>query len=116
MHRIFITLFINLIYNITHSALVKDCVLKHRYWFSHLCLIFLSLLILLIFLDRIYVNYSLKEKCKFAVGNFTEEQAERVELNPIISSACQHIMERHCEVRLELSDLLHHFVNDVIVF
>ncbi|KOC67661.1 Golgi apparatus protein 1 [Habropoda laboriosa] len=42
-------------------------------------------------LDRLTKN------CKLAVGNFTEEQAERVELNPIISAACQHIMERHCE-------------------
>ncbi|XP_076655241.1 Golgi apparatus protein 1 [Halictus rubicundus] len=40
---------------------------------------------------------SLSKNCKLAVGNFTEEQAERVELNPIISAACQHIMERHCE-------------------
>ncbi|CAK9798296.1 Golgi apparatus protein 1 [Anthophora plagiata] len=39
----------------------------------------------------------LNKNCKLAVGNFTEEQAERVELNPIISAACQHIMERHCE-------------------
>ncbi|XP_033338391.1 Golgi apparatus protein 1 [Megalopta genalis] len=40
---------------------------------------------------------SLSKNCKLAVGNFTEEQAERVELNPVISAACQHIMERHCE-------------------
>ncbi|XP_076234853.1 Golgi apparatus protein 1 [Calliopsis andreniformis] len=40
---------------------------------------------------------SLNKNCKLAVGNFTEEQAERVELNPVISSACQHIMEHHCE-------------------
>ena len=40
---------------------------------------------------------SLNKNCKLAVGNFTEEQAERVELNPVISAACQHIMERHCE-------------------
>ncbi|CAK9831500.1 Golgi apparatus protein 1 [Anthophora retusa] len=39
----------------------------------------------------------LNKNCKLAVGNFTEEQAERVELNPIITAACQHIMERHCE-------------------
>ncbi|XP_029049319.2 Golgi apparatus protein 1 [Osmia bicornis bicornis] len=39
----------------------------------------------------------LNKNCKLAVGNFTEEQAERVELNPIISATCQHIMERHCE-------------------
>lgn len=36
--------------------------------------------------------------CKAAVGNFTEEQAERVELNPIITTACRHVIERHCEV------------------
>lgn len=40
---------------------------------------------------------SLNKNCKAAVGNFTEEQAERVELNPVLSAACQHIMERHCE-------------------
>ncbi|KAK2580723.1 hypothetical protein KPH14_011351 [Odynerus spinipes] len=40
---------------------------------------------------------SLSKPCKLAVGNFTEEQAERIELNPIISFACQHVMERHCE-------------------
>ncbi|XP_050588557.1 Golgi apparatus protein 1 [Bombus affinis] len=39
----------------------------------------------------------LNKNCKLAVGNFTEEQAERVELNPIISAACYHIIERHCE-------------------
>lgn len=39
----------------------------------------------------------LSKNCKLAVGNFTEEQAERVELNPIISAACYHIIERHCE-------------------
>ncbi|XP_043249603.1 Golgi apparatus protein 1 [Colletes gigas] len=40
---------------------------------------------------------SLNKNCKLAVGNFTEEQAEHVELNPVISAACQHIIERHCE-------------------
>lgn len=39
----------------------------------------------------------LNRNCKLAVGNFTEEQAERVELNPVISAACQHVVERHCE-------------------
>ncbi|XP_015515645.1 Golgi apparatus protein 1 [Neodiprion lecontei] len=43
---------------------------------------------------------SLEQKCKSAVGNLTEEQAEHVELNPVISSACEHIMEKHCEVEL----------------
>jgi len=50
------------------------------------------------FYNEIRIYYSLNKKCKLAVGNFTEEQAERVELNPIISSACQHIMELYCEV------------------
>ncbi|CAL7951690.1 unnamed protein product [Xylocopa violacea] len=39
----------------------------------------------------------LNRNCKFAVGNFTEEQAERIELNPIITAACQHIIDRYCE-------------------
>ncbi|XP_006615715.1 Golgi apparatus protein 1 isoform X2 [Apis dorsata] len=39
----------------------------------------------------------LNRNCKLAVGNFTEEQAEHVELNPIISAVCQDIMERYCE-------------------
>ncbi|XP_014236728.1 Golgi apparatus protein 1 [Trichogramma pretiosum] len=40
---------------------------------------------------------SLNQQCKLAVGNFTEEQAQRVELNPIIMNACRHIMEKHCD-------------------
>ncbi|XP_053972285.1 Golgi apparatus protein 1 [Hylaeus volcanicus] len=40
---------------------------------------------------------SLNKNCKLAVGNFTEEQAERFELNPVISAACQYIIERHCK-------------------
>ncbi|XP_012256488.2 Golgi apparatus protein 1 [Athalia rosae] len=43
----------------------------------------------------------LEPKCKWAVGNLTEEQAEHVELNPIISSACEHVMEKHCEAELK---------------
>ncbi|XP_066589109.1 Golgi apparatus protein 1 [Prorops nasuta] len=39
---------------------------------------------------------NLNKKCKATVGNFTEEQAERVELNPILSMACHHTMERYC--------------------
>lgn len=31
------------------------------------------------------------------MSNLTAEQAERVELNPVIMSACQRVMERHCE-------------------
>ncbi|GLH04957.1 Golgi apparatus protein 1 [Gryllus bimaculatus] len=44
---------------------------------------------------------SLSHDCKMAVSNFTEAQAEHVELNPIIMSLCKKIMERHCEAELE---------------
>lgn len=50
-------------------------------------------------LQSIRFIHSLSRNCKLAVGNFTEEQAERVELNPIISAACYHIIELHCEVQ-----------------
>ncbi|XP_049951626.1 Golgi apparatus protein 1 [Schistocerca serialis cubense] len=43
----------------------------------------------------------LDPKCKTAVANFTEEQAEHIELNPIILSVCQKVMEKHCEAELE---------------
>ncbi|XP_011302233.1 Golgi apparatus protein 1 [Fopius arisanus] len=39
----------------------------------------------------------LNEKCKQAVNNLTEDQAERVELNPIIMAACRKAMDKHCE-------------------
>lgn len=36
-------------------------------------------------------------KCKDAVSNFTEEQAEQVELNPLIMNACSRIIEHYCQ-------------------
>ncbi|XP_015608654.1 Golgi apparatus protein 1 isoform X2 [Cephus cinctus] len=45
---------------------------------------------------------SLNERCKLAVGNLTEEQAERVELNPVVTGACQHVMEQYCEEVLKV--------------
>lgn len=44
--------------------------------------------------------FRLNLNCKAAVGNFTEEQAERVELNPVITTACRHVIEKHCEVEV----------------
>ncbi|XP_067007577.1 Golgi apparatus protein 1 [Anabrus simplex] len=44
---------------------------------------------------------TLSPACKVAVSNFTEIQAEHVELNPIIMSYCKKMMERHCEAELE---------------
>jgi len=38
------------------------------------------------------------------VGNFTEVQAEHVELNPIIMSVCQGVMQRHCENELNMGN------------
>ncbi|KAJ4442010.1 hypothetical protein ANN_11874 [Periplaneta americana] len=44
----------------------------------------------------------LSPQCRVAVSNFTEEQAERVELNPVIMSVCQGMMERHCDAELKM--------------
>lgn len=46
----------------------------------------------------------LSPKCREAVGNFTEDQAEHVELNPLIMSVCQGVMERHCEAELKMGN------------
>lgn len=46
----------------------------------------------------------LSPECRAAVGNFTEEQAEHVELNPLIMSVCQGMMERHCEAELKMGN------------
>ncbi|GFG30167.1 hypothetical protein Cfor_10154 [Coptotermes formosanus] len=43
----------------------------------------------------------LNPQCRAAVGNFTEEQAQHVELNPVIMSVCQGAMHRHCETELK---------------
>ncbi|PSN56256.1 Golgi apparatus protein 1 [Blattella germanica] len=44
----------------------------------------------------------LSQQCRTVVSNFTEEEAEHVELNPVIMSVCQGIMERHCEAELKM--------------
>lgn len=38
--------------------------------------------------------------CKILVGNYTEDEAEHVELNPIISLYCGRFLETHCQVLL----------------
>lgn len=42
----------------------------------------------------------LQEKCRKAVINFTEEEAGHIELNPVIMSACNDAMKKHCETIL----------------
>jgi len=59
---------------------------------------FYFLFIFLAFVNR------LSPQCRAAVGNFTEEQAEHVELNPIIMSACLGVMQRHCESELKMGN------------
>lgn len=46
----------------------------------------------------------LSAQCRVAVANFTEVQAEHLELNPIIMSICQGVMERHCEAEFKLGN------------
>ena len=46
----------------------------------------------------------LNPQCRAAVGNFTEEEAQHVELNPIIMSVCQGVMQRHCENELKMGN------------
>lgn len=38
------------------------------------------------------------------MANFTEVQAEHVELNPVIMSVCQGVMERHCKAELKMGN------------
>nr|CAD7426932.1 unnamed protein product [Timema monikensis] len=44
----------------------------------------------------------LTRECKSAVSNFTEDQAQHVELNPEIMAVCQGVMEKHCEAELKM--------------
>nr|CAD7455671.1 unnamed protein product [Timema tahoe] len=44
----------------------------------------------------------LTRECKSAVTNFTEDQAQHVELNPEIMAVCQGVMEKHCEAELKM--------------
>lgn len=48
----------------------------------------------------------LKDSCRLAVANFTEEQAQHVELNPIIMKHCTDIIDRHCKDKKEEGDVL----------
>lgn len=36
--------------------------------------------------------------CKQQVSNYTEEEAEHVELNPFITAYCSRFLENHCRV------------------
>ena len=38
----------------------------------------------------------LQPKCKDAVASYTEEEAEHIELNPVIMAVCKDIMEKYC--------------------
>lgn len=42
-------------------------------------------------LDKLHLH------CREVIGNITENQAAHVYLNPVISSACSTVMQRHCE-------------------
>lgn len=48
----------------------------------------------------------LKETCRLAVANFTEDQAQHIELNPIIMNHCRTIIERHCRDKREEGDIM----------
>lgn len=36
--------------------------------------------------------------CKQQVSNYTEEEAEHLELNPFITAYCSRFLETHCQV------------------
>ena len=40
----------------------------------------------------------LSPSCRIQVSNYTEEEAEHVELNPFITAYCSRFMETHCKV------------------
>ncbi|XP_065332192.1 Golgi apparatus protein 1 [Cloeon dipterum] len=40
-------------------------------------------------------------KCKDAIINLTEQQAEHIELNPIISENCAEVLKKHCEQEMK---------------
>ena len=44
----------------------------------------------------------LSPPCKQQVSNYTEEEAEHIELNPFITAYCSRFLENHCQVRLTL--------------
>lgn len=55
------------------------------------------MILVIVYIKNIY--YRLAPHCKEIVSNFTEVQAENLELNPVLMSMCKSIMEKHCEVR-----------------
>lgn len=48
----------------------------------------------------------LKKPCKNAVSNYTEDQAQHIELNPIILQHCKIFMERHCKDKRDEGDIM----------
>lgn len=48
----------------------------------------------------------LKETCRKAVTNFTEEQAQHIELNPVILMHCKVYIDRHCRERRDEGDVM----------
>ncbi len=41
----------------------------------------------------------LRTNCKEQVTNYTEEEAEHIELNPFITAYCTRFLETHCQVK-----------------
>lgn len=48
----------------------------------------------------------LHESCRLAVANFTEEQAQHIELNPVILTHCREIIDRHCRDKKQEDDVM----------
>lgn len=48
----------------------------------------------------------LKEPCRLAVANYTEDQVQHVELNPIIMLHCQLFIDRHCRNKRDEGDIM----------
>ena len=40
----------------------------------------------------------LSPACRTQVSNYTEEEAEHIELNPFITAYCSRFLETHCKV------------------
>jgi Golgi apparatus protein 1 len=40
--------------------------------------------------------------CKQQVSNYTEEEAEHLELNPFITAYCSRFLETHCQVNFRV--------------
>lgn len=46
----------------------------------------------------------LRAPCKEQIANYTEEEAEHVDLNPFITTYCKHFLETHCQDELDDGD------------